>query len=321
MTLPNEQLIDFYRKMLLIRRFEEKCAEAYTQQKIGGFCHLYIGQEATAVGALAAIKPGDYVFTAYRDHGHPLVMGSDPGKIMAELFGKSGGICKGKSGSMHLFDAERGFLGGHAIVGAHIPLAAGAAFAAKYRGEDKVTLCFFGEGAVNAGVFHEAFNMAVLWKLPVVFICENNRYGMGTPVERASAVYDIAQKGCAYDMARFHINGMDVMEVYTSMKKAVDVARNLGLPTFVEARVYRFMGHSMSDPSHGHYRTKDELENQKKQDPIAMLYRKLEKDGVMNEELKKQIDADIRKIVEDALAYAESSPEPGYETIEEDVYA
>lgn len=321
MVHSKDQLIDFYRKMLLIRRFEEKCAEAYTQQKIGGFCHLYIGQEATAVGALAAIKPGDYVFTAYRDHGHPLVMGTDPGKVMAELYGRAGGICRGKSGSMHLTDVERGFMGGHAIVGTHIALAAGAAFAAKYRDEDKVTLCFFGEGAVNAGVFHEAFNMAVLWKLPIIFICENNRYGMGTPVERASSIYDIAQKGCAYDMARFHINGMDVLEVYESVKKAVDMARNLSLPTFIEARVFRFMGHSMSDPAHGHYRTKEELEAQKGQDPIAILYRKLEKDGVINEDIRKKFETEVEKIVNDAAAFADASPWPGYEAIEEDIYA
>lgn len=321
MPLSNDQLVDLYRKMQLVRRFEEKCAESYTMQKIGGFCHLYIGQEATAVGALAATRPGDYIFTAYRDHAHPLVMGTDPRKVMAELFGRSGGLCKGKSGSMHLVDVDRGFLGGHAIVGTHISLAAGAAFAAKYRGEDKVTLCFFGEGAVNAGIFHEAFNMAVLWKLPIIFVCENNRYGMGTPVERASAVYDIAAKGCAYDMSRFHIDGMNVLEVYDAFRKAVDVARNLSLPTFIESRVYRFMGHSMSDPAHGHYRTREEWENQKKHDPIAGFYQKMLKDGVMNEEMKKHIDADIEKIVSDAAAYADASPWPGYESIEEDIYA
>ncbi|MEE8424138.1 MAG: pyruvate dehydrogenase (acetyl-transferring) E1 component subunit alpha, partial [Thermodesulfobacteriota bacterium] len=254
--MQKEEKIKLYRDMALIRRFEEKTAEMYTFGKIGGFCHLYIGQEANAVGAISVIRDDDYIITAYRDHGHALARGIDPKAVMAELFGRKTGVCKGKGGSMHLVDVEKNFLGGYAIVGGHIPLATGVGFAIKYRGEDKVVLCFFGEGAVNAGVFHESFNLATLWKLPVIYICENNRYAMGTPLERGTSLYDISRKACAYDMPSEHIDGMDILAVRETVKKAVERARKESMPTFIESRTYRFMGHSMSDPSHGHYRTK-----------------------------------------------------------------
>ena len=239
-----------------IRRFEEKSAEMYALAKIAGFLHLYIGEEAVAVGAIAAIRPDDYVISAYRDHGHCLAKGSDSGKVMAELFGKVGGLCKGKGGSMHLVDAKRRFMGGYAIVGGHLPLATGLAFAAQYEKRDHVVLCFFGEGAVPSGQAHEAFNLAALWKLPVIFICENNRYGMGTPVERAVALYsNLTDKARSHGIDATQMDGMDVLAVREVMRKVVDVVRQGQGPHFIEAVTYRFMGHSMADPAHGHYRS------------------------------------------------------------------
>lgn len=318
--MDKDELIKFYKDMLLIRRFEEKAAEMYTLGKIGGFCHLYIGQEAVAVGSIAAIRKDDYVITAYRDHGHALAIGTEPKLVMAELFGKATGICKGKGGSMHLFDKEKNFLGGFAIVGGHIPLATGVGFAIKYRKEEKVCLCFFGEGAVNAGAFHESLNMATLWKLPVVFICENNRYGMGTPVERASAIYDISKRGCAYDMEYEHIEGTDVIEIRDHVKRAVDRAREKSLPTFIEIRTYRFMGHSMADPAHGHYRTREELLEQKKSDPIPFFQERLIKEGVLDDKKIKAIETEIEKIVAEAIAFADASPPPPLESVYDDLY-
>ncbi len=308
-------------QMLLVRRFEEKSAELYTLGKIGGFCHLYIGQEAVSVGALSALEPDDYVLTSYREHGHALVRGMDPGEIMAELCGKQSGCSKGKGGSMHLFDKRRGFLGGHAIVGGQIPLAAGTAFAAKYLKQSRVTLCFFGEAAVNIGSFHESLNLAALWKLPVVFICENNRFGMGTPIERASSLYDLSQKACAYDMARNWVDGMDVLAVRDVVREAVNRARNDSAPTLIEARTYRFMGHSMSDPAHGHYRTKSEVEEQRRHDPITRLTGALEALQVVNQEFLDNLDQKIRETVEEAVAFAERSPEPDPRELSTDVYS
>jgi pyruvate dehydrogenase E1 component alpha subunit len=256
---PKAQLVDMLYQMLLGRRYEEKCAEMYALQKIGGFCHLYIGQEAVAIGAMSTLRPDDLIITAYREHVHALVKGCDAGRVMAELFGRRDGVSRGKGGSMHLFDREKGMLGGHGIVGGHIPLATGTAFAARYQKKDLVTLCFFGEAAVNIGTFHESLNMAALWKLPVVYIVENNRFGMGTAIERSSAIYDVAQRACAYDMASETVDGMDVLAVRDVIGRAVDLARRESLPTLIEARCYRFMGHSMSDPVHGHYRTKEEV--------------------------------------------------------------
>ena len=307
-------------QMLLVRRFEEKAAELYTLGKIGGFCHLYIGQEAVAVGAISTLEPDDYILTSYREHGHALVRGMDPGEVMAELYGKQSGVSKGKGGSMHLFDKRRKFLGGHAIVGGQIPLAIGAAFASKYLKQPRVTLAFFGEAAVNIGSFHESLNLAALWKLPVVFICENNRFGMGTPIERASSLYDLSQKACAYNMARTWVDGMDILAVREVLKEAVERARKESAPTLIEARTYRFMGHSMSDPAHGHYRTKSEVEEQRRHDPIKNLTTALESIGVIDAGFLEELDQKIRDMVEEAVAFAERSPEPEPQELYTDIY-
>lgn len=323
-TRLDPERLDFYhtllRQMLLVRRFEEKAGEAYAQGKIGGFCHLYIGQEAVAVGALAALRDDDYVFTSYREHAHALVRGTSARDCMAELFGKVTGCSRGKGGSMHLFDVKRQFLGGHAIVGSHIPLAAGAGFAIKYRGTDQVSLCSFGEAAANIGAFHESLNMAALWTLPVVFLCENNRYGMGTALERASAVYHIADRACAHEMDSETVDGMDVLAVYEATARAVERGRTGKLPTLIEARTYRYMGHSMADPIHGHYRTKEELEEQKKKDPIAGLRHRLRDDGMLSDAAFEALDRQVHQEVEDALAFAEESPDPDPAELYTDVY-
>ena len=306
--------------MLLIRRFEERAAELYTTGKIGGFCHLYIGQEAVAVGALSTLRKDDYILTSYREHGHALARGIDAGEVMAELYGKQSGVSGGKGGSMHIFDKARGFLGGHAIVGGQIPLATGTAFAAKYLKQPRVTLCFFGEAAVNIGSFHESLNLAALWKLPVVYICENNRFGMGTPIERASALYDLSQKALGYNMARAQVDGMDVLAVRDVMLEAVDRARNESAPTLIEARTYRFMGHSMSDPVHGHYRTKSEVEEQKRHDPIKRLTFTMESLGLINRDEVGEMDRKVKEIVEDAVGFAERSDDPHPSELYTDVY-
>jgi pyruvate dehydrogenase E1 component alpha subunit len=321
LTLPKEQLLDMLYKMLLGRRFEERAAEMYAMQKIGGFCHLYIGQEAVAVGAISLLGPDDYIFCSYRDHVQALVKGSDPRAIMAELFGRQGGVSKGKGGSMHMFDVEKGLMGGHGIVGGHIPLATGAAFAIKYAQKPNVVLCFFGEAAVNIGAFHESLNMAALWKLPVVYICENNRYGMGTAIERASAIYDVAQRACAYDVASETVDGMDVLKVHEAIGRAVALARGKSLPSLIEARCYRFMGHSMSDPVHGHYRTKQEVEEQKQRDPIRHFFERLGADGLIDQQGFEEMDARARAVVENAVAFADASPQPADEALYQDVYA
>jgi pyruvate dehydrogenase E1 component alpha subunit len=313
-------LKDLLEKMLLIRRFEEKSAEMYTLGKIGGFCHLYIGQEAVGVGAIAALEPEDAVLCSYRDHGQALARGMDPGPIMAELFGKRTGCSKGKGGSMHLFDPAVGFLGGHGIVGGQIPLAAGVAFAAKYLNQSRVTLCFFGEAAVNIGSFHESLNLAQLWKLPVVFICENNEFGMGTPILKTSAIRDLSEKAGSYDMARAVVDGMDVLSVYDGISEAVERARKEDLPTLIEARTYRFMGHSMSDPAHGTYRTREELAEHRQRDPIKRFTSTLESLGVINQEYIDDLDSRIREIVDQAVAFADESPDPTPEDLATDVY-
>ncbi len=325
MTALDTERQDFYqqllRQMLLIRRFEERTGEAYAQGQIGGFCHLYIGQEAVAVGSMAALREDDYVMTSYRDHGHALARGLSAREVMAELWGKATGCSHGKGGSMHLFSVEHNFLGGHGIVGGHIPLITGTAFAIKYRDTDQVAVCYFGEAAVNNGAFHEALNMAALWKLPAIFICENNRYGMGTALERASAVYDVATRACSYDMEAVTIDGMDVLAVYGETQKAVDRARTDKLPTLLEIRTYRFMGHSMSDPIHGHYRTKDEIEEQKKRDPLVTFYERLRSDGVITESEYNAMEQEITEEVADAIVFAEQSAEPAPENLYTDVYA
>jgi len=298
------------RQMLLIRRFEEKAAESYALGKIGGFCHLYIGQEAVAVGSLAALRDDDYVISSYREHGQALARGIPATAVMAELFGKATGCSKGKGGSMHLFDASKRFMGGHGIVGGHIPLAAGLGFAIRYRGGDQVCLCFFGEAAVNIGAFHEALNMASVYKLPVIFCCEDNHYGMGTAFDRVAAVTDVVEHACSYDMAAELVNGMDVSAVYEATQRAVRRARSGGHPTLLEVRTYRFMGHSMSDPLHGVYRTKEEVEEQKKRDPISHLVLALKEEGVLDDAALEALDQEARAVVEEAVKFAEASPDP-----------
>jgi pyruvate dehydrogenase E1 component alpha subunit len=312
---------DWLRQMLLIRRFEEKAGEAYSLGKIGGFCHLYIGQEAVAVGSLAALGPDDYITCSYREHGHALARGISARTVMAELFGKAAGGSKGKGGSMHLFDASLGFLGGHGIVGGHIPLATGMAFAAKYRDTEQVAVCYFGEAAVNNGAFHEALNMAALWKLPAIYLCENNRYGMGTALDRASAIYDISERASSYDMANEVVDGQDVLIMHAAMERAVERARTGKLPTLLEVRTYRFMGHSMSDPIHGHYRTKEEVEGQRKRDPIAVWSQRLIAEGLMDEAGVKALDKRVGDEVNDAYQFADEAPDPEAEELYRDVYA
>jgi len=307
--------------MLLQRRFEERCAEAYALGKIGGFCHLYIGQEAVAVGSLSAVRADDYAICSYREHGQALVRGIPPGAVMAELFGKATGCSKGKGGSMHLFDAKRRFMGGHGIVGGHIPLAAGIAFANKYQGGDQVCICYFGEAAVNIGAFHETLNMASVWKLPVIFLCENNRYGMGTAFERVAAVTDVVEHARSYDMAAEAVDGMNVLTVYDATRRAVERARKGGDPTLLEVRTYRFMGHSMSDPLHGVYRTKDEVEEQKKKDPITQLAEKVKEDKVIDQAALDAMDAEIHTDVEQAVKFADESPDPDLAELYNDVLA
>ncbi|HEX7333397.1 MAG TPA: pyruvate dehydrogenase (acetyl-transferring) E1 component subunit alpha [Pyrinomonadaceae bacterium] len=318
-ALSRDELIELYRQMLLIRRFEEKSAEAYVAGKIGGFCHLYIGQEAVGVGAISAIRKDDYVLASYREHGHALAKGMTSRSIMAELFGKATGCSKGKGGSMHMFDKGLGFLGGHAIVGGQIPLATGTAFAAKYQGTDQVTLCFFGEAAVNQGAFHESLNMAQLWKLPCIYICENNQYGMGTSLARAMSLSDIAQKACAFDMAAEFVDGMDVLAVREATLRAVERARKDFLPTLLEIRTYRFMGHSMSDP--GNYRTRAEIEKYQERDPIKLFSASLLEEKIVDQKTLDEIDKKVREEVEDALRFAEESPLPDPEELYTDVYA
>ncbi len=311
----------YLRQMLLIRHFEEKAGEAYSLGKIGGFCHLYIGQEAVAVGAIAALRPDDYVTSAYREHGQALVRGMTARAVMAELFGKATGCCHGKGGSMHLFDASLGFLGGHGIVGSHIPIAAGAAFAVKYRGGDQVSVCFFGEAAANIGAFHETLNMASLWGLPAIFICENNGYGMGTAVARASAVRNLALRGSAYDMPAEDVDGQDVLAVREAMDRAVERARKESQPTLLEIRTYRYVGHSMSDAAHGTYRTKDEVEEFRRRDPIKVLAERMRNAGALDDAGWEALDAEVKAEVEDAYAFAESSPDPEPSALYTDVYA
>jgi pyruvate dehydrogenase E1 component subunit alpha len=322
-ALKNEPAVlkDLLEKMLLIRRFEEKAAELYSMGKIGGFCHLYIGQEAVGVGAISTLGTDDFIFASYREHGQALARGLDPGEVMAELCGKKSGVSGGKGGSMHLFDKSHGFLGGHAIVGGQIPLATGVAFAEKYLRKPSVTLCFFGEAAVNIGSFHESLNLAALWKLPVIYICENNRFGMGTPIERASALYDLSQKAGGYNMARACVDGMDVLAVREVVGEAVERARNESAPTLIEARTYRFMGHSMSDPVHGHYRTKAEVEEQRRHDPIKLFTAALETLGVITPQEVEELDEKIRETVEDAVAFSERSEEPEPLELRTDVYS
>ena len=296
-----------YKQMLAIRRVEEASAKAYSQGKIGGFLHLGIGQEAVCTGAISAIGKEDYVVATYREHGHAYAKGMSARKILAELYGKKTGCSKGMGGSMHLFDAENNFLGGYGIVGGHVPIAAGAAFKAKYLGEKRVTLCFFGEGAANIGGFFEGIALSALWKLPVVFICENNLYSMGTPLYRSLSVEDVSMKALAFGMARDRFDGDDVLRVRSRISEAVARARETNEPTLIEVRTYRFRGHSMSDP--GQYRTKDEVEEWKKRDPVSIARRRLVEEAKASEDEITKIEAAVKAEIEDAVRFAEESPE------------
>jgi pyruvate dehydrogenase E1 component alpha subunit len=317
----NDRELNFelLRSMLLQRRFEERTAEAYALGKIGGFCHLYIGQEAVSTGTLSLLRPDDYVITTYRDHGQALARGIAPGPIMAELFGRATGTSRGKGGSMHIFDRNTNFLGGHGIVGGHVPLATGVGFAIKYRGGDQLCLCYMGESVVNTGAFHEALNMAGLWKLPVVYVIENNRYGMGTALERASAIHDIYERGAAYNMAKATCDGQDVFAVREAMKECVDRARADSAPTLLEVRTYRFMGHSMSDAVSGTYRPKSELEEWQKRDPIVLLRMHMQENGQLTDQQMTELDEQLKKAVQEAWDFADNSPEPPLEALFEDI--
>ncbi len=306
--------------MMLIRHFEEKAGQMYGLRKIGGFCHLYNGQEAIAVGTAAALDLSkDYVLTGYRDHGHALACGMDPKPLMAELYGKITGCSRGKGGSMHFFDAEKHFLGGNGIVGAQIPVAAGTAFAQSYRGDKGVTVCFFGDGAIHQGAFHESLNLAKIWNLPVVYVCENNQWGMGTNFKRVSSVDDFSLMGSAYGIPGRQVDGMDVLAVYEEISRAAADARKSGLPTFLEAKTYRYKGHSMSDPQK--YRTKDEIEEYKKQDPILILRARMEKDGHLTDKEYEAYETRVKALVDEAVDFAEKSEEPALHTLHEDVLA
>jgi pyruvate dehydrogenase E1 component alpha subunit len=300
-----EELAPLYRQMLAIRRLEEAAAKAYSQGKIGGFLHLIIGQEAVCVGAIAALRPDDYVVATYREHGHAYTKGCSARSILAELYGKQTGLVKGLGGSMHLFDKKTNFLGGYGIVGGHVPIAAGAAFASKYRNDGRVTLCFFGEGAATIGGFAEGLALAALWKLPVVLICENNQYSMGTPLYRSLAVEDVSLRALAHGMPRDRFDGDDVIKVKRRIGEAIDRARTTSEPTLVEVVTYRFRGHSMSDP--GLYRTKDEVEEWKRRDPLNRCRQRLVELGIEDAALE-ALEASVKAEIEDAVAFAEDSP-------------
>jgi pyruvate dehydrogenase E1 component alpha subunit len=303
-----EQLLWWYDLMLLMRNFEQKAGLLYSQRKIRGFCHLYIGQEAVGAGIESAMRKDDYLITAYRDHGNALARGVSARAVMAELYGKATGCTSGKGGSMHMFSAENNFMGGHGIVGAQIPIGAGAAFAAKYRGEDRVCVCMFGDGAARQGSLHETFNLAMLWKLPVIFICENNNYAMGTSVERTSNVTDIYKLGAAYEMPSYPVNGMDVRAVHEAMTDAIAHARAGNGPVFLEMKTYRYQGHSMSDP--GKYRTREEVNEYKERDPIAQLASLMLETNTVTEAELNAIEDKVNAIVQDAVDFSEQSPWP-----------
>jgi len=310
--------LDLYKQMVAIRLLEEKCEELYQKSKIGGFMHLYIGQEATGVGAISARQAHDNVITAYRDHGIAIACGMDTKSIMAEMFGKITGCSKGKGGSMHLADVSKRFWGGHAIVGAHIALATGLAFADKYRKSDAVTLCFFGDGATNISYFHEALNLAAVWKLPCLFICENNKYGMWTPIEKVSSVTEMRRKADAYGMPNDLCDGMDVLAVREATKKAIDWVRAGNGPYFLEALTYRYRGHSMGDQRA--YRTHDEIRKWQTEDPLGKFEEVVLKAGVPHAELD-AIDDEAKRLVAEAVQFADVSPFPANDEIWTDIYA
>jgi pyruvate dehydrogenase E1 component alpha subunit len=308
----------WYESMLLMRRFEEKAGQLYGQQKIRGFCHLYIGQEACASGAITALTKDDKWITAYRDHAHPLGLGTDPGAIMAELYGKATGTTKGKGGSMHIFDKERNFMGGHGIVGAQVPMGLGIGFAEKYKGTKNLCICYMGDGAVRQGAVHEAFNLAMLYKVPVIFVIENNGYAMGTSVERTSNVTELYMIGKGYDMPSFPVDGMNVEAVHEAVAEAAERARKGDGPTLLEFRTYRYKGHSMSDPQK--YRTKEEVEEYKQRDPIEQVKKTIQDNNILTEEEIAEIDARVKKQVDASVKFAEESPWPDGMDAFKDVY-
>ncbi len=316
--LTRTELLEMHYQMALIRRFEEKSAEEYTRGKIGGFMHLYIGQEAVGVGSITALRPDDKILCSYREHGHALAKGMDPGAVMAELFGKFTGCSKGKGGSMHMWSNELGIYGGNGIVAAQMPIAAGVAFSAQYQGQDTVIACYFGDGAVDEGAFHESLNLASVWKLPIVYICENNQYSMGMAVGKAWAVDSLLPRAAAYNMPGNQVEGMDVIAVYESMKQAVEQARGGGGPTLIEVKTYRFRGHSMTDPAY--YRTREEEQQWRTtRDPIGIFEKKMLNNGLVTQAEFDDNDARATQVAEDAAEFAENSPDPSLEELYADV--
>ena len=317
-ALDEKDMLRLYHEMVLVRRLEEEAARLYQQGKIGGFLHLYIGQEAVASGLLSVRRPEDHVFTAYRDHGVAIACGISAGEILAELMGKSTGTSKGKGGSMHLAAIDKNYWGGYAIVGSHLPLAAGMAVADKYRGDKAVTICMFGDGATNIGYFHESLNLSMVWQLPVLWVCENNKYGMGTSVERASAVDEMRQKAEGYQMPNSRINGMDVLEVRRAAEEVLSLVRDSSTPYFLEVITYRYRGHSMGDPER--YREKEEVDEWREDDPISIFRKHLIDGGAFTAE---DLDTEGKLVeteIEEAVQFAESSPDPAPEALYEDLY-
>ena len=317
--MKKEEYLDLYRQMVMIRRVEERAAELYQQGKVGGFLHLYIGQEAVSTGLVAARQPQDRMITAYRDHGVAINVGISANEVIAELMGKATGVSKGKGGSMHMADIEKNFWGGHAIVGAHIPIAAGLALGDQYQDSDGITICMFGDGATNIGYFHEGVNLSKVWNLPVLWVCENNQYGMGTAVDRASAVSEIRQKAEGYNIPNERVEGMDVLEVMKVTEKALKHIREGNGPYFLEILTYRYRGHSMGDPER--YREADEVKRWQENDPIGIYHRWLIENGKADDETLDKIIAEVEQEVEDAVEFAENSPEPEADQLFEDIYA
>jgi len=316
--MEKTEYLDLYHQMVVIRRLEESAAELYQNGKIGGFLHLYVGQEAVSTGLIAARRPEDRVITAYRDHGVAINVGISANQVMAELLGKATGISKGKGGSMHMADVTKNFWGGHAIVGAHLPLAAGLALGDAYRDQKAVTICMFGDGATNIGFFHEALNLSKVWNLPVVWVCENNKYGMGTTIDRASAVSEIRHKADGYGMKNQVVDGMDLLAVRETALQVFDEVRNGSGPQFLEIETYRFRGHSMGDPER--YRQQEEVKQWQENDPIGIYHQHLIKDGIATEEELQQVVKDAEAVVKTSVAFAESSPEPAPEELFTDIY-
>jgi pyruvate dehydrogenase E1 component subunit alpha len=317
-TLARDHGLLLLRQMLLVRRFEEKCVELYSATKIRGFLHLYIGEEAVAVGMMQALEPQDAIVATYREHGHALVRGVSPGSIMAEMYGKVEGCSRGRGGSMHLFDAATRFFGGNAIVGGGLPLAIGLALADKFQGRERVTACFFGDGAVAEGEFHESMNLAALWSLPVLFCCENNRYAMGTAIERYESETDLALKAASYEMTAWSVDGMDVLAVEDAARKAAAEVRDGGRPCFLELKTYRFRAHSMYDPDL--YRTKEEIESWKQHDPIPALIERLRSAGLLSDEDLTRLEQEIAEEIDAAIAFAEAGTFEPVEELERFVY-